>query len=253
MNYTNEQLEKAVQDLPEEFQEAIASSHITTKVREIGNRYKLNAVQSGKLTDNAMLAALGLIDSINFSETLSKDIAIPVSQAQLIVGDVNKIFEEIRKSIQERASTPENEEEILVEPKEVLPEQEEILHRADVLHGIENPEPARQNFVHPPKFQRNSGGQGQNLGGQAKPPVAPITSAPVVKKETINITKTETAPAQKVSPPTPAPVIPIGDIAEQKLAQPFKIESKETEVRNTPTTDNQQPTIKKVDPYRETI
>src|SRR3989338_11074283 len=156
MNYTNEQLEKAVQDLPEEFQEAIASSHITTKVREIGNRYKLNAVQSGKLTDNAMLAALGLIDSINFSETLSKDIAIPVSQAQLIVGDVNKIFEEIRKSIQERASTPENEEEILVEPKEVLPEQEEILHRADVLHGIENPE----------QIGRASVGKSVDLGGR---------------------------------------------------------------------------------------
>ena len=236
MEYTNEQLEQAIAGLPEEFQEAIASSHISTKVREIGNRYKLSAVQSGKLADNAMLAALGLINSANFSETLSKDMAVPITQAQLIVTDVNKIFNEIRKSVQEKTVEPEKDEE--AEPLQPttynLQPQEEPLKRADVLHGIENPEP-----------MGGSKGAGTSLLGN---------SLPNEKKE---------SPPEKTTTPTPTAQIGLpvalhdsttqaGNIAEQKLTQPFKIESKETVIQNKPTINDLRPTIK-VDPYREAV
>ncbi len=228
MEYTNEQLEHAIAGLPEEFQGAIADSRISNKVQEIGKRYQLSVVQAGKLTDSAMLATLGLIDSANFSEVLSKDLVIELPQAQKIVEDIDKeVFDEIRKSIQEKDREGDSllgtsllgrngeEKKSVDKPKEVIPEQEEILKREDVLSEIENPEPV----------------------GSIKE--AGVSS----KEEKVGIENIE-QPADYQLPTTNYP-LPTGNIAEQKLAQPFKIESKETEVKI--------PSIHavKIDPYRE--
>ncbi|MEK7558626.1 MAG: hypothetical protein AAB507_02250, partial [Patescibacteria group bacterium] len=256
MEYTNEQLEQAIAGLPEEFQEAIASSHVSNKVQEIGKRYRLSVVQAGKLTDSAMLAALGLIDSANFSEILSKDLVIELPQAQKIVEDINReVFDEIRKSIREKTVETEEEEEVEYQQsttdnlqpttndktKNGLLE-EETLRREDVLHGIENPEPV---------IGKGTGVSflGNSLEEKKEEKDVWEITKPVGNKGTgtsllgnsLGEKKKETPPVQKMASPTPArqnfveqnlggqaPTAPMGNIAEQKLAQPFKIESKET-------------------------
>ncbi len=134
MEYTNEQIKRAVEALPIEFQEAIADSVVSNKVLDIGKRHALHLDQTGKLQDDAMLALLGLIPGSIFSTTLAKDLGIPEAQAEAIVHDINQeVFSPIRKTIQEKTT----EEEPVGEEK--TPDEE--LDREEVLHGIENPEP----------------------------------------------------------------------------------------------------------------
>lgn len=138
MDYTNEQIEEALRRLPEEFQEAIATSSISNRAIDIGKRYNLHFDQIEKLKNNVMLLALGFIDSSSFSGVIAKELSLTVPQAQAIVGDINReIFEEIRKIIKEKTTEVAPERENNVEP---ATKTEESLDREELLKAIESPE-----------------------------------------------------------------------------------------------------------------
>ena len=230
MEYSNEQLERAVQSLPKEFQEAIASSNISDKVLEIGKRYNLHVDQMGKLKDTAMLATLNLISPTNFSETLSKELFLPITKAQALVGDINKeIFEKIKERIRENTKKEivEEESKIVEPPIEIVPQPQqnldeptnEKLNKEDVLRGIEDEESqqfTRQNFSN------------KNLGGQATNNNRPNFIAPTG----IIIKNIPSVLSEKVSVPPPT------------------IQTQKKPAKETPPSPVTPP---KIDPYREPI
>ena len=137
MDYTNEQIELALSRLPEEFQEAIATSSISNKVIDIGKRYNLHIDQIGKLKDSVILLALGFLDSNSFSGVIAKELSMALPQAQTIVGDINReIFEEIRKTIKEKTAPEKPGQKEGYTPE---PQAEENLDREELLKAIESP------------------------------------------------------------------------------------------------------------------
>lgn len=178
MNFTNEQIEKAIEALPLEFQEAIADSYISNKSLEIGKKYSLLIDKVGKLQDDTMLAVLGLIPGEALAETLIKDLEIDDKQSKLIVHDINEmIFGEIRKKIRERLEQEKNEE-LETAKKE---EKEEEIDRDELLKGIEDPEPA---------YLKTK--DGQIVQTSSKPEIS-------IENTNVNAQKTEVNPTQNLS------------------------------------------------------
>ena len=233
IEYTNEQLEQAIAALPEEFQEAIASSFVSEKALEIGKRHNLHIDQLGKMKDITMLALLNLVDTSRFSETLAEELSVSQEEANSLVRDVDaEIFDGLRKLIREETTEKENDTENLLKDEEkpeeetpagTTPAQEEVLNREEVLRGIENLAPAI-----PPQLSA------AELAAPKPPVIAPATPAAAPK-------------TPEVIPPATVPT-QAGSIPEQKLAAPFNIPATETKKEESSIAS-----IKKMDPYRETV
>lgn len=96
MDYTDEQIEKATRNLSREMLEAISSSRISNKAREIGERYGLNENQLNELSDTTTDLALGLIPKKEFSNTLMGLLAITDTVATALSLDIDReIFQKI--------------------------------------------------------------------------------------------------------------------------------------------------------------
>jgi len=214
IEYTNEQLEQAIAALPEEFQEAIASSFVSEKALEIGKRHNLHIDQLGKMKDITMLALLNLVDTSKFSETLATELSVSPGEALSLVRDVDaEIFDGLRKLIREKTAGKEEGTDSLIAETEKGITPEEPLNREDVLRGIENPVPA------------------------SPPPAPKIMPAGLPAELKIpEITSGATPPA------------PQGSIPEQKLTAPFGIPAAVTAKEESSIAS-----IKKIDPYREPV
>lgn len=284
MEFTNEQITRAMESLPEEFQDAIADSYVSNKVLEIGQQHALHIDQIGKLQDNAMFAALGLIDGNTFGKTIAKELAIPSDKALAIVRDVNsEVFEGIRALVKERTvreeteTREENAEATPASPPEParMSESEVSIDREAILKEIESPVPAilpsmaqKSASVPPPSPAISSATPSPEtplpaavpLAAPESPAKAEVSAAPQAYK-VFNAPSDQSPPpgvpphlppnlptgTPSFAPPTAASV-PEATVVGQKLSAPTATPNAETVHKEGVISF-----AKKIDPYREPI
>lgn len=96
-----QQIQKRMDELPEDVRQAIQSAELGKKLQEIGNKHQLHIDQVGTLSDETVLVLLGFSDPGEFVGTLTEGLHIPSQEAEKIAGDVTEqVFLPIRESMQ---------------------------------------------------------------------------------------------------------------------------------------------------------
>jgi len=131
--YTQEQLDKIYEKLPEELKEAMFSMETAKEIGETCESYGIRDNRVGEIADHVGYVLLGLLLPQEFAETLEKEIKLPRVLAQAIARDLNRlVFYPVKPALEQlhqieikvitKVVTPEPEEE----RKEQSPEQQKI-------------------------------------------------------------------------------------------------------------------------------
>lgn len=112
MDYKPEQFLKAIESLPEEFQDAISNSFVSNKTNEIGKRHGFSEEQLSKLANTSILAIIKLVEIKNLPSLLSSEIGIEPGVAQKITNEIkNEIVGEIEDKIKKAELEKKKSEE----------------------------------------------------------------------------------------------------------------------------------------------
>lgn len=108
--FTAQEIQDRLDNLPEELQEAITSADINTKVEDIAKKNGLHFDQMGELADEVGLVMLGLSKSIDFVDNISKKCNINTKSARDIAEEINReVFDSIREYMKNyQKENPEN-------------------------------------------------------------------------------------------------------------------------------------------------
>jgi hypothetical protein len=99
--YTLEEIQEKYDALPQELQDAISSSEISTALKDIGEKNGLHIDQIGILVDMVGLVMLGLMPSNEFVDNLTSEIEISEDTATTITNEINEqILSKLRHAIQ---------------------------------------------------------------------------------------------------------------------------------------------------------
>ena len=113
MEITNEQIDRAFENLSDEWQEAIIDVDVDHKISEITEKYKLQLDSANTVYMETNYVILGLKKAEDFRAELAKDQKIPLQIIDSLVTDVNEqILEAIRMKIIENKEIDEAFEEI---------------------------------------------------------------------------------------------------------------------------------------------
>lgn len=94
------QIQKRIEELPQDVQSAIASADFDQKIQKIGQKHSLHIDQVEKLGDEIMLVMLGFMNSDNFISNITTQVNVTPTQAAAIAADVNsEILFAIRESL----------------------------------------------------------------------------------------------------------------------------------------------------------
>lgn len=155
MNYSDIQIEKRYNDIPEEYKKIIDSPETTQKITDLGKKHGLLINQIGELVDIIVLIILGLESSADFIKNVMKRLEISRSLAEEITKDINQeIFSDIKlllrqkedESIKNNESTVSSIEKAgdfnIVQAPDNLPVEPVNVTSADrgkILDNLENP------------------------------------------------------------------------------------------------------------------
>ena len=91
-------------DLPPKLQEAITSTDVTSKLRELTQKHRLHIDQGQKLENETYMVLLGIEDAEKYEGNLQRELKIPHKEAKKVAQDVAKeIFLSIREALKETA------------------------------------------------------------------------------------------------------------------------------------------------------
>ncbi len=87
-------------ELPQDIQEAIKSTDLTTKFNTIAEKHNLHIDQNGALQTETILVMIGLEPSQDYISNLQRNLDIKIEEAQSIAQDVNNdILNSIKNSL----------------------------------------------------------------------------------------------------------------------------------------------------------
>lgn len=110
MEYTQEQINKRFEELPDDIREAITSVETSDELQNISNKHGLMLDQTTELMDETGLRLLGLTPSNKFIYNLEKRLKITNEKATDIAEDISSIvFQKIKESLQETQEEGSNE------------------------------------------------------------------------------------------------------------------------------------------------
>ena len=210
------------QKLPLEVQKAITAADLPTKLEQISKKYNLRIDQAGSLQVETMLIMLGLENSDDFVENVSKNLEIKRNEAQLITADINTdVLGNIRSSLMQIQAEEEIKDEMA--SVEIKKDSQNNFSKENVLNTIENP-----------------------ISSSAKNPPINLLS----EEYPLVISGQKSEPAQKTvstaipTPPfpsTPAKTAPSLNMMDRMMSSPVSTKTETVEKKIGP------------DPYREPI
>ncbi|NQV93254.1 hypothetical protein HQ403_02020 [Candidatus Kaiserbacteria bacterium] len=99
--------------LPPKLQEAITSTEVAEKLREIAQKYRLHLDQGQILENETYMVLLGVEQAGKYEENLKKELNISSEQAGQLARDVGKdIFLSIRNTLKESTASPSSNTEV---------------------------------------------------------------------------------------------------------------------------------------------
>ena len=105
-------LRERAKKIPKEVQEAIVSVDRRRRLANIAKNYQLHIDQAGVLDNETVLVMLGLESPDDFVGNITRELGISPAQAQLIANEVNQdIFLPIRESLKQMLEKDAEEEE----------------------------------------------------------------------------------------------------------------------------------------------
>jgi restriction endonuclease len=241
MEITNEQINKAFENLSDEWQEAILDVGVDKKINEITEKYKLQLDSANTVYMETNYVILGLKKAEDFRAELAKDQKIPLQIIDSLVTDVNEqVLEAIRMKI--------------IENKEIDEAFEEIEPEAPVdVATIENkvaaiPTPTSENLTQTGGFVFNEAKPEAVQVPVAQPTEIPATIVPppALEMHEENILKDSGIDMHS---------LPIQDLVQSKLTGAFSMGKEATD--HTLPSINKGPTVTPPksagDPYREAV
>jgi hypothetical protein len=100
MTKLQKQVRAVFPTLPDGIRNIITSENFNDRIEEVGEKYKLDALQKGILVQTTVQLLIGAIHPNEFIETISAEIDIDKSQAALIAKDINhSIFNEVKDAL----------------------------------------------------------------------------------------------------------------------------------------------------------
>ena len=119
--YTQEQLDKIYEKLPEELKEAIFSVETAQDIGEVGDSYGVTDERLNKISEYVGYVLMGLLLPQEFAGVLEKDVKLPKVLAKAIARDLNRlVFYPVKPALEEL-----HQMEIKVTAKVVTPKPEE--------------------------------------------------------------------------------------------------------------------------------
>lgn len=101
MNYTREQLNEKIKNLPEDVKNAIFSINSAEIIKNVGEKHGLHIDKIGDLGAETGYVMYGITPPKDFVTSLAKKLSLPEDKARAIAQDVNEqIFRPIRESLQ---------------------------------------------------------------------------------------------------------------------------------------------------------
>ncbi|OGG58535.1 hypothetical protein A2765_02295 [Candidatus Kaiserbacteria bacterium RIFCSPHIGHO2_01_FULL_56_24] len=129
-----QQLEERLKTLPQAVQNAIASSDLEKRLRELSDKQKLHIDQWQKLENEVMLTLLGFQQAENLENNLIREVGVTAEIARALAENINTIvFEPIRQELERQLEHPAAQE-ATVSAIEAT--------RATALAGVEKESPA---------------------------------------------------------------------------------------------------------------
>lgn len=246
MEITNEQINKAFENLSDEWQEAILDVGVDEKVNEITEKYKLQLDSANTVYMETNYVILGLKKAEEFRAELAKDPKIPLQILDSLVTDINdQIFEAIRMKIIENREIDESFEEVSTQgiAEEVKPKQEV----ENIPLNISSDEPSKESLIKTGGFVFN----------EPKPEIAqtpiPEKTEPAIPTPPQSLETHEEGILKDSGIDMHS--LPMQDLVQSKLTGAFSM-GKEASDHTVPTISKQpsaQPQKTSNDPYRETI
>ncbi len=139
-------LEEKYRSIPDDVREAISSSEVNRKLRELTDKYKLQFDEAEELTKEIGFVMLGLKHSDNFVKNIQKATALDYPTSKKIAEDVNNlIFTDIRESLKKIHQSADDEE--ILDEKEI---------RNELIKEIESPTAPITDLVKLPDAEQNS-------------------------------------------------------------------------------------------------
>ncbi|MFA5023290.1 MAG: hypothetical protein WC385_02085 [Candidatus Paceibacterota bacterium] len=100
--HNSQEVSERLSQLPESFQDFLASPACVKALISISKKYNLHVDQTGKLSDQAVYTIIGLEKLSDFKTRITNELGIPEDIANLITYDINQqIFSKIRKELEE--------------------------------------------------------------------------------------------------------------------------------------------------------
>lgn len=119
--YTQEQLDKIVEKLPEELREAMFSMETAQEIGEICESYGINDNRVGEISDRVGYVLAGLMLPQEVAQVLEKEVKLPRVLAEAIARDLNRlVFYPVKAALEQL-----HRMEIEVSAKIVTPQPEE--------------------------------------------------------------------------------------------------------------------------------
>ena len=104
--YTPEQVEKALETLPEELKDALFSMETAQHVWDIREKYKAMDEKGDKIPSYVGYVLMGLMLPQEFEQALVKEIKLPKKAAQEVAREINRfVFYPVKPSIEQLHST----------------------------------------------------------------------------------------------------------------------------------------------------
>jgi len=118
--YTQEQLDKIYEKLPEELQEAIFSVETSNDIGQVGDTYGVTDERLNTIAEHVGYVLMGLILPQEFSEILKQEGGLPKVLAEAIARDLNRmVFYPVKPALEQL-----HQMEIKVTAKVVTPKPE---------------------------------------------------------------------------------------------------------------------------------
>ena len=106
-----QQLEERLKTLPQAVQNAIASSDLEKRLRELSDKQKLHIDQWQKLENEVMLTLLGFQQAENLENNLIREVGVTAEIARALAENINTIvFEPIRQELERQLEHPAAQE-----------------------------------------------------------------------------------------------------------------------------------------------
>ncbi len=196
---TQQQIEKRLAELPEDVRQAILSSDLDQKLRDIAQKHSLHVDQGSALSDETMLVMLGFSDPSEFAGNLAAQLHMPPADAQALAGEVSEqVFLPIRDSMKK----------FMEARAQAKPAGAPL--QAAVQKPSDAPTPAGQTFAPPPVVAPSPIAKPQ-------PPAMPAAERMLTEK---TVTPPPASPPQ--APPPAAPKAPAPPVPNSYKVDPYR-------------------------------